>query len=296
MAPGLCGLLANSSSPMAPTMPRPLVNTCRPLPAHGKKRSPSCQYGVGPGKSGEIAWWPRASRPEPAQVPGSGPKPLGTGWAGIRRAKRAENRALTKGRSHCYSTDGFKHEPGLKAQPTTTGELGARFDASNRPRCNRVADGRVTRPTRHLHLVVPSDPDYGLHCRVRMMSSDGVVLISISGEVDMETGPKIVAAVNAALERRPSSIFIDLAQVTFFGVAGATALLGARQKCERSSVNFTILRPSRLALFVLGLTGLIDRRIYLLNAERQRGGGQRAPLPLVSRVRPKAQFGCGPFR
>jgi anti-anti-sigma factor len=151
----------------------------------------------------------------------------------------------------------------------------------------------VTVPARHLRLVVSANPDHVVRSCVCVVSSDGIVLIGVSGEIDVETGPKISAAVHAALERQPSSIVIDLAQVSYFGVVGATALLEARQRCQRKGVNFILLHPSRAAAFLLSIIGLVSPAIYLLNPPKQKrpraGGvpGNCQFAPARTEVRPR---------
>ena len=99
--------------------------------------------------------------------------------------------------------------------------------------------------------------DYNYASTRVMCSTDGMALVRVTGEIDHCTAPKLSAAVNEALNAGACSIFIDLAQVTFFSAAGAIALLGSRRHCQRRSVQFMILRPSRPAVKVLAFTDLL---------------------------------------
>ena len=90
-----------------------------------------------------------------------------------------------------------------------------------------------------------------------MCSTDGLALVRVTGEIDLCTAPQLLVAVNKALGDSARSIFIDLAQVSFFGAAGAMALLVARRQCQRRGAEFVLLRPSRPALRVLALTDLV---------------------------------------
>jgi anti-sigma B factor antagonist len=98
--------------------------------------------------------------------------------------------------------------------------------------------------------------DYG--CAHLLRTTDGMVLIRVTGEVDVCTAPQLAAAVRHALVEGASSIYIDLAQVSFFGAAGATVLLHAKRACQRRGTNFVLLRPSRSAMRVLRFTDLIS--------------------------------------
>ncbi len=99
---------------------------------------------------------------------------------------------------------------------------------------------------------------------VRLMCSpDGMALVRVAGEIDFNTAPKLSVAVDDALSEGAYSIFIDLAEVTFFGSAGAIALQVARRHCQRRGAEFVLLRPSRPALRVLALTDLVRPAIDL---------------------------------
>jgi anti-sigma B factor antagonist len=97
--------------------------------------------------------------------------------------------------------------------------------------------------------------DYG--CAHLLRTSDGMVLIRVTGEVDVCTAPQLSAAVRHALIEGASSVYVDLSEVTFFGAAGATVLLRAKGACQRRGINFMLLRPSSSAVRVLRFTGLI---------------------------------------
>ncbi|HXW79094.1 MAG TPA: STAS domain-containing protein [Acidimicrobiales bacterium] len=97
--------------------------------------------------------------------------------------------------------------------------------------------------------------DYG--CAHLLRTSDGMVLIRVTGEIDVSTAPQLAAAVHHALAEDASSVYVDLAQVLFFGAAGATVLLRAKRACQRGGTNFVLLRPSRSAMRVLRFTDLI---------------------------------------
>ena len=88
-------------------------------------------------------------------------------------------------------------------------------------------------------------------------SEDGIALVRVAGEVDCSTASVLAAALNEALRVTTSAVFVDLAQVCFFGAAGASALTVARQQCQRRGVQFSLLRPSRAVLLVLSFTDLL---------------------------------------
>ena len=64
----------------------------------------------------------------------------------------------------------------------------------------------------------------GYACTRVAMSTDGLALVSVSGEVDFSTAPRVLTAANDALRRGARAVFIDLAGVTFFGADGCHRL------------------------------------------------------------------------
>ena len=114
--------------------------------------------------------------------------------------------------------------------------------------------------------------DYNYASTRVMCATDGLALVRVSGEIDHCTAPKLTAAVNEALSKAAGSIYVDLAEVTFFSAAGAVALLTARRHCQRRRVEFVILRPSRPALKVLAFTDLL-RPVIDLREKRLHGDG-----------------------
>ena len=111
-----------------------------------------------------------------------------------------------------------------------------------------------------------------------MCSPDGLALVRVTGEIDVYTAPKLLVAVNEALADEARSVFIDLAQVSFFGAAGAMALLVARRQCQRRGTEFVLLRPSAAALRVLLLTDLVKPVIDLRETGHLGDGGHGAVL------------------
>jgi anti-anti-sigma factor len=56
---------------------------------------------------------------------------------------------------------------------------------------------------------------------------DRVVVLSVSGALDMLTAPRLTESVRAAAAQAPRAMIIDLAMVDFLASAGMTALIAA---------------------------------------------------------------------
>ena len=164
-----------------------------------------------------------------------------------------------------YKTSPEAEQPGRTGSPSCSGA--SRCISSRSGRSHVV--GLYAKSSRRL---ADGSADYNYASARVMYSTDGMALVRVTGEIDHCTAPKLSTAVNEALNKGASSIFVDLAEVTFFSAAGAIALLTARRQCQRRSAEFVLLRPSRPALKVLAFTDLVRPLIDLRDQPRPNDG------------------------
>ena len=69
------------------------------------------------------------------------------------------------------------------------------------------------------------------------------VVLTVAGEVDMLTAPKLTEAIQAALAAQPEALVIDLSKVEFLASAGMTALVTAQAE---------VVPPTRFAVVADG--------------------------------------------
>lgn len=82
-------------------------------------------------------------------------------------------------------------------------------------------------------------------------------MIRVEGELDVLTGPKLTAQLNALLRARSTDVVLDLRNVRFMDSAGLQILLVTRRR---------LLRESR-ALSVICADGPVSRLIELARLE-----------------------------
>jgi anti-sigma B factor antagonist len=58
---------------------------------------------------------------------------------------------------------------------------------------------------------------------------DGVVVVSVSGSVDMLTAPGLAESLDSALAKKPNGLVVDLSKVEFLGSAGISVLMKTRE-------------------------------------------------------------------
>lgn len=57
---------------------------------------------------------------------------------------------------------------------------------------------------------------------------EGLAVLAVGGSVDMLTAPGLADAIDAALERKPKGLIVDLSKVEFLGSAGISVLMKTR--------------------------------------------------------------------
>lgn len=83
------------------------------------------------------------------------------------------------------------------------------------------------------------------------------VVVTVHGPLDMDTVGLLVDLVDSVLAGQPPPVLVlDLSEVDFFGAAGVTALLTARQRVTSHGCLLVLRRPSRITAAVLELVGL----------------------------------------
>lgn len=80
--------------------------------------------------------------------------------------------------------------------------------------------------------------------RVRLSVLDAFALVSLEGEIDLGSAPRVLEAVELCLAHGASGISIDLSAVTFCDCAGLNAFDRARAAAEAAGGTVHLLDPS----------------------------------------------------
>jgi anti-sigma B factor antagonist len=73
--------------------------------------------------------------------------------------------------------------------------------------------------------------------------NDGYELLSVEGELDIVTAPRMMAALNEALANMESPLVVDLTDVVFMDSTGLALLMNARRRVLRRGQGFAIICP-----------------------------------------------------
>ena len=88
--------------------------------------------------------------------------------------------------------------------------------------------------------------------------ADGVVTVTVVGEVDTFTAPVLRSSLDTQLEQSPRELVIDLSGVQFLGSAGLAVLVETQKAARSRDVALRLIATTRAVTRPLEVTGLID--------------------------------------
>jgi anti-sigma B factor antagonist len=89
-------------------------------------------------------------------------------------------------------------------------------------------------------------------------TEDGVVTVTVVGEVDTFTAPVLRSTLDSQLELQPRELVIDLSGVQFLGSAGLAVLVETQKSSRSREVALRLIASTRAVTRPLEVTGLID--------------------------------------
>ncbi|SDM33886.1 STAS domain-containing protein [Allokutzneria albata] len=100
---------------------------------------------------------------------------------------------------------------------------------------------------------------------IRRHEADGILVVTVAGEIDADTAPLLKSAVTRAIEDTPrGDRVLDLTAVTFLDSAGLAALVDATERAEeRREALRIVVDANRPVIRPIEVTGLDDvLRLY----------------------------------
>jgi anti-sigma B factor antagonist len=89
-------------------------------------------------------------------------------------------------------------------------------------------------------------------------NEEGVVTVTVVGEVDTFTAPVLRSSLDTQLEQSPRELVIDLSGVQFLGSAGLAVLVETQKAARARDVGLRLIATTRAVTRPLEVTGLID--------------------------------------
>ena len=75
---------------------------------------------------------------------------------------------------------------------------------------------------------------------------DGVVVVALSGELDVSGSEEVIAALDGAAARAPQCLLVDLGQLRYMDSSGIHALLRAKERADEQGHRLAIVRSPAL--------------------------------------------------
>ena len=72
---------------------------------------------------------------------------------------------------------------------------------------------------------------------------DGYELLTVEGELDIATAPRMMSALNEAIAEMAAPLVVDLTNVVFMDSTGLALLMNARGRVVRQGQGFAIICP-----------------------------------------------------
>jgi len=101
-----------------------------------------------------------------------------------------------------------------------------------------------------------ASPDQVMDVRVERHGRS--VVVSVSGEIDMLTTPRLSATIDDVLRQTPLILVLDLRTVTFLGSSGLATLVSTRDEAASRGVALRLVSAEHAVLRPLTATGLTD--------------------------------------
>jgi anti-sigma B factor antagonist len=82
------------------------------------------------------------------------------------------------------------------------------------------------------------------------------IVVEVTGDVDMATAPDVRERINTALERRPTTLVVDLLGVEFLASAGLSLLIEVRKHALDEGIRLAVVAEGLAVRRPLEITGL----------------------------------------
>jgi anti-sigma B factor antagonist len=93
---------------------------------------------------------------------------------------------------------------------------------------------------------------------VERSADDGITFLAVTGEVDIASSPRMIAALNEVVTDGANPLVVDLSAVGFMDSTGLALLLNARRRMSRRRLGFAVVCPSGPLHRVFEVTDMID--------------------------------------
>ncbi|MEA2409011.1 MAG: anti-sigma factor antagonist [Thermoleophilaceae bacterium] len=93
---------------------------------------------------------------------------------------------------------------------------------------------------------------------MKRSQSDGYELLTVDGELDIATAPRMISALSEALTDMAFPLVVDLSRVVFMDSTGLALLMNARRRAMRLGQGFAIVCPGEPISRVFEIADMVE--------------------------------------
>jgi anti-sigma B factor antagonist len=112
-----------------------------------------------------------------------------------------------------------------------------------------------------------SGPDHSPDPIQVVQARGGLLVLALSGELDIARTPRLQVAINEVLRARPAALVIDLCRVSFIDSTALALLLNAQRRATQHGIPLRLACNVATTLELLSLTRL-DREFEIHKSRR----------------------------
>lgn len=131
---------------------------------------------------------------------------------------------------------------------------------SSRDLAGRRPDQAERMATHDIAPVFEGAPD---ESRISLREHGTTTELVARGEWDLAEQPGVREAIQAALQRSPACVVLDLSQLSFIDSSGIHVVLELHGRCVKQNIHLVIIPAPRAVLRPFEICGLIERLPFL---------------------------------
>ena len=83
-------------------------------------------------------------------------------------------------------------------------------------------------------------------------------VVSVRGEVDLHTAPKVQYSIERAAENGATAVFVDMSGIAFMDSTALSTFMRAKDTLEKQGISFRLVAPSPAVERIFDVTGFRD--------------------------------------
>lgn len=94
--------------------------------------------------------------------------------------------------------------------------------------------------------------------KLKVDEQGGAVVLDVSGEVDMDSSPKLRDEIKKHLKSKPTALKLRMTEVPYIDSSGIAVLIEGMKWCKKKDVPYSLVQISESVRDVLKLSRLLE--------------------------------------